>query len=87
LIFHQTIQLKRGFRLDPLNEVRQTISSKLKIALTMKETRRKLPLIFVLHIQIVNVIDDLLAESTVFKAKNKHITALFQSVKKLLINF
>jgi hypothetical protein len=71
LIFYQTIQLERGCRSDPLNEARQTISSNLKIALTMKETSRKFTVFFVLHIQISQNDDDLLAESTVLKAKNK----------------
>jgi hypothetical protein len=71
LIFYQTIQLERGCRSDPLNEVRQTISSNLKIALTMKETSRKFAVFFVLHIQILQNDDYLLAESTVLKAKNK----------------
>jgi hypothetical protein len=71
LIFYQTIQLERGCRSDPLNEARQTISSNLKIALTMKETSRKFAVTCVLHIQILQNGDNLFAESTVFKAKNQ----------------
>lgn len=58
--------MKRGRRLDPLNEVRQTISSHLKIALTMKETRRKFKMRPVLHIQKLSFQLRLATETTVF---------------------